>query len=215
MGIKAVSFDMDGTLVDDWFVEYFWFRVIPELYAEKYGIGFEDAWRRVVIEYDEIGDRDIRWYLPEYWIERFRLDVDLKHLMEKVEPLVKYFEDVEPTLAQLHGRYIIVVASNASKEFVEIETRRMRKYIDGLFSSVTDLNKVRKDSEFYRYVAEQIGVKPPEVLHVGDNLEYDYYEPRKIGMKTLYINREREEVEDIEGIHSLLELLRVLGERDP
>ncbi|HDN18130.1 MAG TPA: HAD family hydrolase [Candidatus Bathyarchaeota archaeon] len=74
---------------------------------------------------------------------------------------------------------------------------------------------MRKDSEFYRYVAKQIGVKPSEVLHVGDNLEYDYYEPRKIGMKTLYINREREEVEDVEGIHSLLELPRVLEEMDP
>ena len=40
---KVVSFDLDGTLVDAGYGDVVWNRGIPEEYAKKYCISFEEA----------------------------------------------------------------------------------------------------------------------------------------------------------------------------
>ncbi|MEJ2034453.1 MAG: hypothetical protein P8Y63_15790, partial [Deltaproteobacteria bacterium] len=41
--IDTVLLDMDGTLLDKHFDDYFWLRFVPENYALKYGGSIEDA----------------------------------------------------------------------------------------------------------------------------------------------------------------------------
>jgi hypothetical protein len=41
--IKAISFDLDGILVDYRFVESVWFEGIPRLYSAKKRVSFDDA----------------------------------------------------------------------------------------------------------------------------------------------------------------------------
>jgi len=80
-GLRAISFDMDGTLVKPHFSEEFWNETIPELYAESKKMAYEEAKEYVLRAYDSVGDLDMRWYLPSYWLERFGLRTDAKELM--------------------------------------------------------------------------------------------------------------------------------------
>ncbi|MHA2109612.1 MAG: HAD family hydrolase, partial [Candidatus Hodarchaeales archaeon] len=69
--LKVVSFDMVGTLLDSSFEDHVWNTLIPQLYARKRGINFEEAKEYILREYDNIGNKDIRWYLPSYWFNHF------------------------------------------------------------------------------------------------------------------------------------------------
>ncbi|MHC1599567.1 MAG: hypothetical protein ACXQS5_01925, partial [Candidatus Methanospirareceae archaeon] len=60
--IKVVSFDVDGTLVSQGFADCVWLQGIPQAYAEKEGLSFEQAFEFVKSEYDKIGDNRIEWY---------------------------------------------------------------------------------------------------------------------------------------------------------
>jgi len=53
-----------GTLVDSYYENYVWNEVIPQLYAGKRGVSFEEAKDYVFGEYNCIGNNDARWYLP-------------------------------------------------------------------------------------------------------------------------------------------------------
>ncbi|MEM1547102.1 MAG: HAD family hydrolase, partial [Candidatus Methanomethylicia archaeon] len=91
--IKIISFDLDGTLVKKDFVDYFWLELIPELYSIKNGIELKKAKEYVFNEYDKIGKEDIRWYLPNYWLNYFNLEVDSRRLLRKISNRIEYYQD--------------------------------------------------------------------------------------------------------------------------
>jgi len=76
---EVVSFDADGTIVDNEFVNEFWFEEIPRLYASKENIDFDRARDILKSQYDSVGDEDLRWYQPDYWFEKFNLPVIKKN----------------------------------------------------------------------------------------------------------------------------------------
>ncbi len=49
--IKFVLLDMDGTLLDRYFDDYFWEHLVPEKYAEKNNITFGKAKEELMVKY--------------------------------------------------------------------------------------------------------------------------------------------------------------------
>jgi len=49
--IKYVLLDMDGTLLDKYFDDYFWEHLLPEKYAEKKNITFGKAKEELLAKY--------------------------------------------------------------------------------------------------------------------------------------------------------------------
>jgi len=187
--IKVVSFDMDGTLVDRSFVDTFWEVEIPKLYAKKYALSFEEAQKIVKTCYDEIGDKDVRWYLPEYWFKRFNLSEDPRRILEKLKEKIKVFPDAISAIRNLYNKYTLIIVSNASKEFVEIELEKLGNYFSKVYSCTSDFGAVRKEPEVYLKICKDLGIRPEEMVHVGDHYQFDYQVPRSIGIKAFLIDR--------------------------
>ncbi|HID90746.1 TPA: HAD family hydrolase, partial [Candidatus Bathyarchaeota archaeon] len=95
-GIRVVSFDIDGTLVDPSFVDSFWFDRIPRLLARRTGLSLDRAKARVLEEYDDVGDGDLRWYLPDYWLARLKLNVTARELLRGIR--VRVYPEVREVL---------------------------------------------------------------------------------------------------------------------
>ena len=82
-GLKVISFDVDGTLVDLEYNDLIWFKEIPELVAKKKKINFEKSLKYVYEEYTKLGEHNLNWYDINYWITYFRLKVSPKKILEK------------------------------------------------------------------------------------------------------------------------------------
>lgn len=206
--IKAFSFDLDGTLVDRSYVDYFWLELIPSLYSERHGVEVEEAKRRVYRAYDEVGPDDARWYMPEYWLSRFDLEVGLEDLRAVVMPLVRPYPDTLETLERLRGRFKLALATNASTYFIDIvfeAVPQLRDSLDYVFSCISTFNMPRKSELFYRRILEELGLRPAELVHVGDDPVYDRDVPRALGVKAFFIDRGSGG-----DISSLTELLRLV-----
>ena len=52
--IDTLLLDMDGTLLDLAFDNFFWLELIPEKYASATGIGISQARERVLSRYQEV-----------------------------------------------------------------------------------------------------------------------------------------------------------------
>ena len=192
---KIISFDMDGTLVDPGFTDWVWSHGIPTLYAEKVGVPFEEAKAFVVNEYMKVGEGAVEWYDIKYWFRLFQLDEGWKVLMKRYADKINIYPDVRHILERLKDDFLLVLTSNAGREFIdmEMETTGLGRYFDRIFSATSDFSEVKKTKGFYQRICQILGTRPQEIVHVGDHYEFDYVVPRSLGIHAFYLNRSGEQ----------------------
>jgi len=191
--ITIISFDVDGTLVNYDFVNSVWFEEIPKLVAEKEGISFNEALRKVKAAYNEVTEEKMEWYDIKYWVNRFELKINWKKLLDKVKWKIKVYPEVLPTLEKLSKNYKLVINSNSPREFLDLELKEtnLTKFFFKIFSSTSDFNQVRKSEDYYAKICFILSVKPENMLHIGDNWKFDFEVPSRIGIKTLFLDRSK------------------------
>ncbi|RCV64474.1 putative hydrolase of the HAD superfamily [Methanophagales archaeon] len=191
-GTKVVSFDVDGTLVSQEFADCVWLRGIPEAYAAKHGLSFEQAFELVKREYDTIGENRIEWYNIQFWLRKFDLEIAYETLFARYEAEVAIYAEVESVLKALkEAGYMLVVNSNAATEFVEFQIQPIIDLFAHVFSATSDFGELKKSNGHYARVCEILAVKPQEVVHTGDHFVFDFINPRRIGMTAYYLDRNR------------------------
>jgi len=134
-GIKVFSFDVDGTLVSQEFANCVWLQGIPEAYAAKEGVSFEQAFDFVQSECDKIGENRIEWYRMDYWLQKFGLSTTIREeLFRKYEGEIEIYEEVERVLKVLKAEgFELVVSSNAATEFIDFQIRPIKKFFSRIF----------------------------------------------------------------------------------
>ncbi|HEC82292.1 MAG TPA: HAD family hydrolase [Thermoplasmatales archaeon] len=192
---RIISFDLDGTLVTMDYVDAVWLEKIPEIYAEKNRISFEKAKKFVEREYFRVGPEALEWYNIHYWIEKFGLKMHWKEILNSCIDKLEFYPEVIEVIERLNTENELIIISNASKEFIEIEMNALgfEKYFSHVFSAVSNFGKTKKDKEIYEMVCKNLDIKKEDIIHVGDNYEFDYIAPRKAGILSFYLDRKGNE----------------------
>jgi HAD superfamily hydrolase (TIGR01549 family) len=187
--LKVVSLDVGGTLIDFSYAQYVWNEAIPRLYATKKGISFEEAKDYVLTEYDRVGSKDIRWYMPEYWFEHFKLKDDPMEVFKLHSDKVRFYPEVPSVLKDLSRKYQLIIVSGYPKDTIEIVIEKVRHYFKQVFSSVSDRREVKKTPQLYAMICKSLGIEPQALVHVGDEWYSDFIAPRKSGIKSFLLDR--------------------------
>ncbi len=202
--IKIISFDFDGTIAKHTFADAFWLEGVPALYAKQHHVDVEAAKKYLFEEYDKIGDNRIEWYDPGYWFDRFDLQADWEKMLLKYQKNVEIYPEVPSVLKRLSASYILIVSSNAKKEFIDVQLRqsKLSGYFDQIFSSTSDFHTVKKVTDFYAMICKKLRIQPQEMIHVGDHKEFDYLSPQKLGITSYYLDRKK----NTTGLHIVSDL---------
>lgn len=202
---SILSFDLTGTLATFRFCDAVYFEGLPRLYAARYGVPFEEARAYLKSQYDTLGEEIPEWYDIKYWFHRFGLGDRWDELLREYMPHIEYYSEAPQILERCSREYELVLITNASREFMEIETHPIREYFTRTISCVSDFGEVKKTAEFYGKVCRSLGRRPEEITHVGDHWQFDFVAPRGHGLRAFYLDRTGERSgQDI--IHSLVEL---------
>jgi len=185
--IKVISFDAEGTLVTPGFSQAIWHETIPALYAGKNGIELARAKEIVAQEYDKVGDQRLEWYDIKYWFRYFRLG-SAEPAIQRCQAKVSYYPEVMEVLSSLEGRYKLIVASGTPLELLEPQLQGIKDYFARIFSSVS-LCKQLKTPKFYAYVCELMKVNPGQIVHVGDNWQFDFVNSSQVGINAFHLDR--------------------------
>jgi HAD superfamily hydrolase (TIGR01549 family) len=188
--VKIISFDVEGTLVTTDFSYAVWFEAIPERYAEKNGINLEQAREAVEEEYSKVGDQRLEWYDIRYWFEKLGLGTPAP-VMQKCQNRVGYYPEVKEVLVSMRDRYKLIAASGSSKDFLRYLLKDIRPYFSDVYSSITDYQQL-KTPEFYLQICRTLQVEPGQIVHIGDNWQFDFVAPSEIGIRAFHLNRERQ-----------------------
>jgi putative hydrolase of the HAD superfamily len=189
--IKIVSFDVEGTLVTTDFSAAIWFEGIPGDYASRYGISFKEAEKIVFNEYEKIGDQKMEWYDINYWMRKFNLGRSDKFLAG-YRDRIHLYPEVRDVLESLGRKYTLVVASGTPREFLEHLLKDINHHFNMIFSSTSDFRST-KNKEFYRVICRQMGSAASSIVHVGDNLQFDFHSASEAGLHAYYLDRKNEE----------------------
>ncbi len=207
--IKAVSFDLDGTLADEKFDNMVWLEELPRLFAEKHKLSFQDAQDKVFSQYyraQYIEKLKLdEWTDVSYWMERLELG-GWKKLIDNLKKQVFVFPDAVETLQMLHKKYKLIIISNANDRFlnIKLEAEGLKQYFDFIYSAPSRFG-MRKSKPVFENILQELKLKPEEVVHIGDDHDGDYLTPKEIGIHAFHLLRDRKQ-QGPQEIQSLTEL---------
>jgi putative hydrolase of the HAD superfamily len=129
---------------------------------------------------------------------------------------ISIYPDVHCILDRLKEKFPIILASNAGREFIEVEMEAtgLWRYFDRIFSATSDFGEVKKTIGFYQRICQILGANPQEVVHVGDHYDFDYLVPRTLGIHAFYLDRSAQQRGDfvISDLRDLEERLPSIGD---
>ncbi|MDP2672572.1 MAG: HAD family hydrolase [Nanoarchaeota archaeon] len=204
MQYKVISFDLQGTLSDHLFSDEFWIEILPKFYSEKNNISLEQAKKDLHKQFKEIGRYDFRYYSVKYWLKKINMIISFKKIIKLTKNKPLFFDDVTELVKDLSKKVNLVISSSTTKDFINVELGVNKKYFKKVFSSLDDFNIPGKPKEFYLKLAKKLGVKPEEILHVGDDEEMDIKNARLAGLNTFYFDRKLPREELINRLNKFL-----------
>jgi len=104
---------------------------------------------------------------------------------------IRTYPGVSRVLQDLSSRYRVIIISNAAREFIdiEVEVAELRRYFSRIYSATSDFGQIKKTAQFYGHICQLLRISPHEMVHVGDHWEFDYFVPKKLGIRALHIDR--------------------------
>ena len=133
--IRTVLLDMDGTLLDLHYDNYFWLEHVPRRYAEYHGVELEGA-RAQLYERFARHSGTLNWYCTDFWSSELALDII--QLKQEILHLIAVRPDVPAFLNAVRstGRRVVMV-TNAHPKSLHLKMREtgLEQHFDALISS--------------------------------------------------------------------------------
>jgi 5'-nucleotidase len=148
-GIDTVLLDMDGTLLDKYFDDYFWEEYVPKVFAEVNDLSPEEAHKALLARYQRV-ENTLQWTDLDYWSEQLQLDIpELKcridHLIQ-VHPYVVDFLKFTQTI----GKDVYLVTNAHSKT---LEIKMQKSALGQWFSKIIcaeEVGEAKEHPEFWK-----------------------------------------------------------------
>lgn len=168
--IKYVLLDMDGTLLDKYFDDFFWEHLVPEKYAEKYGITFGRAKEELLKKYKH-HEGTLNWTDIDFWSAE--LDLDIPALKEQIKHLIEVHPHVEDFLVMLkrHRKKVFIV-TNAHFKVLDLKLKKTNigRYFDACITSF-EMGHPKEDIRFWEKARERLGFEEARTLFIDDTEE--------------------------------------------
>jgi len=168
--ISYILLDMDGTLLDKYFDDYFWGHLVPEKYAEKHKITFGKAKEELFSKYRS-QEGTLNWTDVDYWSRELKLDIIA--LKEQIRHLVEVHPHVEDFLREMRYRKKhIWIVTNAHYKVLSMKLKKteLGKYLDGAITSF-DMGIPKEYPEFWERAQKRIGFKKEKTLFIDDTID--------------------------------------------
>jgi 5'-nucleotidase len=167
--IDTVLLDMDGTLLDLRFDNWFWQEHVPHLYGAERGLTAVEAWRVLEPKFHALRGC-IEWYCVDHWSRELQLDIPAIKRMARER--VGFLPGAQEFLSKLKasGKRRVLV-NNAHPVTLAIKDERvgLTAYFDACYS--TNAFQVPKESaNFWPRLQAMEPFVPERTLFVDDSL---------------------------------------------
>ena len=181
--IETAFLDMDGTLMDLAFDNYFWHEYVPKKYCEAQGLEYVQA-KELLIEMYKSRRGTLSWYCTDYWTDK--LELNIAALKREVAPKVSLFPLANEFLLWLRGqkkRTVLLTNAHMDSVDVKLEETGIRSKFDRIISS-HQYGHAKEAEQFWPKLAEDEAHIPSRTLLIDDNVAV-LHAARRYGIKYL------------------------------
>jgi len=167
--IHTVFLDMDGTLLDLHFDNYFWREHVPQHYAKYKHLSLEVAKEQFYAECKAV-EGTLNWYCVDFWTEKLGLDIallkeEVAHLIAEHPYVIEFLQAVKKTQRP------IILVTNAHQKSIDLKMRNtvFGNYLDQVISS-HDVGFPKETPEFWHKLQMIYPFKTAHTLLIDDSL---------------------------------------------
>ncbi|MBL8226551.1 MAG: GMP/IMP nucleotidase [Chromatiales bacterium] len=165
----TVLLDMDGTLLDLAYDNYFWLELVPRCMARTRGLPEAEV-RPELLERFAAVRGTLEWYCIDYWA--LELGLDLRALKAASSHRVRYLPGAEEFLRRLQadGRRRVVLVTNAHRYTLEVKrgVAGLDRYLEHFVSS-HDYGAPKEHAVFWQRLQAGLDFDPATTLFVDDS----------------------------------------------
>jgi len=166
--IETVLLDMDGTLLDRNFDDYFWGQYVPEVYGLKHDIPTEEAQERLQRRFQR-EEGTLAWTDLDYWSQELGLDIPalkirVDHLIQIHPYVIDFLIHCRQNGKQLH------IVTNAHSKTLDIKMRKtaIGNHFDRIVCA-EEVGLAKEDPIFWENLQEIIPYDKEKTLLADDN----------------------------------------------
>lgn len=209
---RAISFDLDDTLwaCDDVIgraeeAVYEWLqRYCPRITAEydleaMRQVRMETAAVRPDLQVDltRLRHETLVWHARRAGYDAGLADAAVEVFLDE-RHRVELYPDVRPVLDRLAGRFRLIALTNGN---ADVHRAGIGDWFEVALSAA-DVGAPKPDPAMFEQACGTLGIRPGELLHVGDDPLRDVHAARRFGARAFWINREgREWPADLRRAH--------------
>jgi 5'-nucleotidase len=167
--VDWVLLDMDGTILDLSFDNYFWRELVPLRYAEKNGLTLKHA-REVLAPKFEAVQHTLPWYCTDHWSEVTGLD--MAGLKREIRGRIGPIDGAEEFLraVQASGRRLwLATNAHADSWRLKLEYTGFGRYFERVICS-HDYGYPKEDQRFWQAFRKAHPFEPSRALFVDDSM---------------------------------------------
>lgn len=166
--IDFALLDMDGTLLDRYFDDYFWEEHVPKKYAIKNEMSYEKS-RKKLLEMYKREEKTLNWTDLYYWSKR--LGLDIVAMKEEIRDQVRIHPGVIAFLHFLRDtQKEVILVTNAHPKTVQIKMEQtlLLPYVHTILCS-SDIGLPKEELGFWREAEKVLQFDKNRSVFVDDN----------------------------------------------
>lgn len=166
--IDTVLLDMDGTLLDLHFDNYFWQIHVPKQYGHQHGLSLAQSQEYLAPRF-AAQQGLLNWYCLEYWSNNLGLDVvqlkaNLQHLIALRADALAFLE----ALAASHKQVWLVTNAHPEALALKLNKTLISHYFDHIVSS-HQFGKPKEQLSFWTDLQSYAHFDPTRTLFIDDS----------------------------------------------
>ena len=167
--IDNVLLDMDGTLLDLSFDNYFWQQFLPMKVADHRAMTLEEA-HMTVRSLSESTYGSLNWYCLDHWSERLGMDVEA--LKKEVRHLIRmrpHCAEFLVWLKSMDKRIVLVTNAHPKALAIKIEASGLHAHLEEMISS-HEFALAKENDGFWEQLGDRECIDLSRSLFVDDSL---------------------------------------------
>ncbi len=133
--IHTVLLDMDGTLLDLRFDNYFWLEFLPQRYGEARGMTSQQAQQELQSRFATY-QGTLQWYCTDHWSRELALNIaTLKHEAREHIRFLPGAQRFLTTVQQMGRRLILATNAHFDSLAIKAQHTGLEQYLDAVVSS--------------------------------------------------------------------------------